>query len=106
MNVSSERNDWISETEDLLARQHREVLRCGREHREHWFVTVRKANYSAFGGYRYTRSDYSDLQCRAPECGRRWRTNAKYVSRIPDGSFMSWSELRRLWDDAAALQAP
>lgn len=45
-------------------------------------VTVRKANYSAFSGYHYTPSDYSEVACTT--CGSSWRTKAKYVDRAPD----------------------
>lgn len=51
-------------------------------HRPHWRVRVRKANYSAFNGYRRTPSDYSDLTCTL--CGGSWRTKAAYVDEIPD----------------------
>ena len=51
-----------------------------------WRVIVRKANYSAFNGYRRTPSAYSDIQC--GECGGRWRTNAAYVDSLPDGEMV------------------
>jgi hypothetical protein len=46
-----------------------------------WEVVDWRCNYSAFSGYHYTPSSYSGLRCRA--CGARWRTNAKYVDRLP-----------------------
>lgn len=54
------------------------------EHRPEWYVTVRKANYSAFSGYRRTPSAYSEVRC--PACPTRWRTKARYVDTLPDGS--------------------
>lgn len=54
---------------------------CRREHRDSWFVYVRKANYSAFNGYHKTPSDYSEVRC--PVCGRVWRTKAAYVDTLP-----------------------
>lgn len=47
-----------------------------------WYVTQRLGNRSAFSGYRWTRSDYSQLVCL--RCGRTWRTRASYVARVPD----------------------
>lgn len=47
-------------------------------------VTMRKANYSAFNGYHYTPSDYSQIKCR--RCGATWRSKAKFVQRLPDAS--------------------
>lgn len=51
------------------------------EHRPVWAVAIRKANYSAFNGYRRTPSAYSLVCC--PACGRAWRTKAAYVDRLP-----------------------
>lgn len=53
-----------------------------KEHFTHWVVTVRKANYSAFNGYRRTPSLYSEVRCTA--CPTRWRTKAGYVDELPD----------------------
>ncbi len=53
------------------------------EHRPTWYVTVRKANYSAFNGYHRTPSPYSEVRC--PTCPTVWRTKAKYVDTLPDG---------------------
>ena len=47
-------------------------------------VTVWMGNYSAFNGYRFTPSDYSEVVCTA--CETRWRTKANYVSMLPDTS--------------------
>jgi hypothetical protein len=47
-------------------------------------VIVRRANYSAFNGYRYTPSDYSAVRCFVEGCGARWRTKAGYVDLLPD----------------------
>lgn len=54
-----------------------------REHRPGWYVTVRKANYSAFNGYHRTPSAYSEVRC--PTCPTTWRTKARYVDTLPDG---------------------
>ena len=48
-----------------------------------WVVFVRKANYSAFNGYHYTPSDYSEVYCCS--CGALGRTKAKYVDKLRDG---------------------
>jgi hypothetical protein len=45
-------------------------------------VQHRQHNHSAFNGYRYTPSDYSEVRCKT--CDWRWRTRAKYVSRLLD----------------------
>lgn len=65
-------------------------VRCPwRHHRPEWRVTVYKANYSAFNGYRRTRSDYSEVMCLVDY--HRWRTKAAYVDQIlkdhPEGSY-------------------
>lgn len=44
-------------------------------------VVTYRGNYSAFNGYRFTPSDYSQLRC---ACGSTWRTNAAYVDELPD----------------------
>lgn len=44
-------------------------------------VVVYKGNYSAFNGYRFERSDYSEVRCRT--CGTRWRTRAAWVDEAP-----------------------
>lgn len=58
--------------------------RCGCPDRAAWRVTVYRANYSAFNGYRRTPSDYSEVRCDRDlgGCGARWRTNAKYVETL------------------------
>lgn len=53
-----------------------------RLHRPYWQVECRKHNHSAFGGYRRTESDYSEVICTV--CGAKWRTKAEYVGRLPD----------------------
>jgi hypothetical protein len=55
-----------------------------RAHRPAWRVEVRRANYSAFNGYRRTPSAYSQLRC--GECGAVWRTKAAYVDETPDAT--------------------
>lgn len=52
-----------------------------KDHRSSWRVTVYRANYSAFNGYRRTRSDYSEVTCTLD--GHRWRTKAAYVEELP-----------------------
>lgn len=51
-----------------------------------WVVLDRHCNYSAFSGYHCTFSDYSCVQCHA--CGFTWRTNAKFVDLLPNGTNM------------------
>jgi hypothetical protein len=48
-----------------------------------WIVIARKCNYSAFNGYRYASSEYSDVLCLS--CGACGRTKAGYVRRLQDG---------------------
>lgn len=50
--------------------------------RSRWVVRVRNGNHSAFNGYRFTPSRYSEVSCL--DCGRRWRTDAAYVADLPD----------------------
>jgi hypothetical protein len=58
-----------------------------KEHFGSWWVRFYKCNYSAFSdsafsGYHFTPSDYSEAVCDA--CGgRRWRTKAAYVEQLP-----------------------
>lgn len=47
-----------------------------------WYVTARHCNYSAFNGYHYTPSDYSEVRCSCCRCS--WRTKAQYVNRLRD----------------------
>lgn len=47
-----------------------------------WRVTQRRCNHSKFNGSRRTPSLYSEVECSA--CGAVWRTNARYVDRLPD----------------------
>lgn len=55
-----------------------------KSHRPKWVVVHRLCNYSAFSGYRRTRSDYSAVRCLV--CGRFWRTKAAYVRTLPDAT--------------------
>lgn len=72
-------------TEYGMSADEREANRkCQREHSASWVVLDRKCNYSAFNGYRRTRSAWSSVRCDHPGCGRVWRTKAAYVSRLPD----------------------
>lgn len=43
-------------------------------------VVTWHGNYSAFNGYHFTPSDYSELRCKT--CGASWRTKARYVERL------------------------
>lgn len=54
------------------------------EHRGRWRVTVYRANYSAFNGWRRTPSAYSEVVCGT--CRRRWRTRAAYVETLQEGN--------------------
>ena len=49
-----------------------------------WRVAMREHNRSAFNGYRYSPSDYSDVLCLA--CGAWGRTKAKYVALLEDAT--------------------
>lgn len=49
-----------------------------------WVVLHYKCNYSAFNGYRYTPSKYSEVRCTV--CGVRWRTTAAYVETLQKGA--------------------
>jgi hypothetical protein len=51
-----------------------------------WVVIRRKCNYSAFNGYKYTPSAYSEIYCQA--CGGIGRTRAAYVDQLRDGEIM------------------
>lgn len=48
-----------------------------------WYVMHYRCNYSAFNGYRYTPSDYSQVKCAG--CGHIWRTKARYVDGLRKG---------------------
>lgn len=47
-------------------------------------VTMRNYNRSAFNGYHWTPSDYSQVRCLT--CGHFYRTKAKYVDGLPDAT--------------------
>ena len=51
-----------------------------------WVVTQYHCNYSAFNGYRYTPSDYSQVYCKV--CRGIWRTKGAYVEQLPTGSLL------------------
>lgn len=55
---------------------------CRGEHRRAWRVTVLRGNHSAFNGYHFTPSAYSEVKCLT--CGRIWRTKAAYVDTLRD----------------------
>lgn len=54
--------------------------RCRTHPRTSWRVAVLRGNYSAFNGYRFTPSAWSEVVC--VECGARWRTTAAYVDTL------------------------
>lgn len=58
---------------------------CGRKPGDHTdlAVTSYKCNHSAFNGYRYTPSNYSQVRCLRPGCFGSWRTDAAYVETLP-----------------------
>jgi len=53
----------------------------GKDKRKNWVVVDYRCNYSAFNGYKFTRSDYSAVRCTS--CGFGWRTKAGYVDSLP-----------------------
>jgi hypothetical protein len=59
-------------------------MRCTCANRDAWRIVTYRGNHSAFSGYRFTPSDYSEVAChrRFGGCGARWRTKAKYVEEI------------------------
>lgn len=50
-------------------------------HRPSWWVRQYRSNRSAFNGYRYTPSEWSEVVCAID--GKRWRTKAAYVDQLP-----------------------
>lgn len=60
------------------------------ERMKSWVVRVLHGNYSAFNGYRFTPSDYSEVVCR--RCGCRWRTKAAYVDELSKNYTEAWVE--------------
>lgn len=48
----------------------------------YWVVTTRNGNRSAFNGYHFTPSNYSQLHCL--RCGTYWRSSGRYVKQVPD----------------------
>lgn len=67
--------------EPLSVAERESTRTCTREHRASWRVHMRRANMSAFNGYRWTPSRYSGMTCLA--CLRYWRTCAGYVDATP-----------------------
>ena len=53
---------------------------CG-DRSHDWVVDHLRHNHSAFNGYHWTGSDYSQVRCLT--CNRGWRTKADYVSTLP-----------------------
>lgn len=58
---------------------------CGRKRGDHsdLKVVMYRRNYSAFNGYHFTPSDYSEVRCTRPGCIGMWRTKAAYVEGLP-----------------------
>jgi hypothetical protein len=48
-----------------------------------WVVVTRNGSNSAFNGYRWAHSDYSEVYCR--KCRALGRTKASYVKYLPNG---------------------
>lgn len=76
----------------IQEQDHKRQQECAREHRASWWVAVREGNSSAFNGYHFTRSAWSECRCGA--CHRRWRTKAGYVRDLPDSPPQSGQEQR------------
>jgi hypothetical protein len=57
-------------------------------------VVQRECNHSAFNGWKYTPSKYSEVRC--VMCGRSFRTKAAYVALLPDApdKWWNWSTRR------------
>lgn len=49
-------------------------------HERRWRIWQYKCNHSAFNGYHYTPSQYSQVHCLA--CGATGRTKANYVNQL------------------------
>lgn len=64
--------------------------RACRNRSHEWVVVTRRGNYSAFSGYHFTRSAYSEVRCL--DCGSRWRTKAAYVAALKDLNWMAAEE--------------
>lgn len=45
-----------------------------------WIIEQYQSSQSAFNGYRYCASDYSEISC--SECNASWRTKANYVAHL------------------------
>lgn len=67
-------------------------LACSRDGHamESWVVIQRNGNASAFNGYHWQRSEYSEVCCL--KCLARWRTKAAYVRRLRDAEPGEWLE--------------
>lgn len=52
-----------------------------------WFVARRNWICSAFNGYRRQYSNRSDVYCRV--CGVHWRSEARWVHKLPDCEFFA-----------------
>lgn len=55
-----------------------------------WRVALRHGNASAFNGYNWTPSDYSEVRCL--RCWAVWRTRAAYVERLGDWNSVEAAE--------------
>ena len=47
-----------------------------------WRVTQYRCNHSAYNGYRYTPSAYSNIICEVTGCTGSWRTKASYADAL------------------------
>jgi hypothetical protein len=62
-----------------------------------WGVVDRHCNYSAFNGYKWAYSIYSQIVCLS--CNATWRTRARYVNVLRDAELDDrgrW-RLKKIW---------
>lgn len=50
------------------------------EKMKNWVVVTYRGNKSAFNGYKFTPSEFSEIKCN--KCGNTWRTKMNYVQII------------------------
>lgn len=63
---------------------------CNRRRGDHsgLVVVMRNHNCSAFNGYHWTPSAYSEVMCIRRGCRGMWRSKDKYVDHLPDMELM------------------
>ena len=66
-----------------------------KEKMKHWGVVDYKCNYSAFNGYHFTPSDYSQVVCTNLQCQGTWRTKAKYVYGLPQAELINGTWVKK-----------